>query len=47
METHTDTMAHNEVKSFYLFVGIIAFAIVVLQPLAMLLVIFMQATLQA
>jgi hypothetical protein len=34
---------HTDVKGFYTFVAIVAFAIVVLQPLAMLAAMFVQA----
>lgn len=44
-ETHTASH-NNEVKNFYVFVGIIAFAIVVLQPLSMLAVMFINALVQ-
>jgi hypothetical protein len=37
METPSEIKHHKEVHSFYMFVAIISFTIVVLQPISMLL----------
>ena len=43
---HVTHKTENQVKSFYIFVGIISFSVIILQPLSMLIVIFVQAILQ-
>jgi hypothetical protein len=47
METQAVIKHHKEVHSFYLFILIIFIAIVVLQPLSMLAVVFVNASLGA
>lgn len=46
METPAEIKHHKEVHSFYMFILIVSFGIIVLQPLSMLLVMFLQATMQ-
>ncbi len=47
METISSEIKHHkEVHSFYICIGIIAFTLIFLQPLAMLTVIFAQAMMQ-
>lgn len=45
IETPVVIKHHKEVHSFYIFVAILTLAIVILQPLAMMMVIFLQALL--
>lgn len=47
MEKEVEVIKHGkEVHSFYLFVLIVSFGILILQPLTMLAVMFLQATMQ-
>jgi len=46
MESITEIKHGKEVHSFYIFVLVVSFGILILQPIAMLAVMFLQATMQ-